>query len=57
MMNPNKLLTPEERARINRVLKRGPKFGDRAELAKYTRALYANVTGRDLAPSSEKRAQ
>ena len=56
-LNPYKLLTPKERARINRALKRAPAFGDRAELAKYTKALYVEVTGRDLAPSAEKRAQ
>jgi hypothetical protein len=56
-LNPYKLLTPEERARINRALKRGPKFGDRARLAQYTKTLYAGVTGRDLPPTAEKRAQ
>ena len=49
MMNPYKLLTPEERARINRALKRAPSIGGRKELAQYTRMLYEKITGRELA--------
>jgi hypothetical protein len=47
-LNPYKLLTPKERARILRALKKGPAL-KRSALAEHTARLYSKVTGRDLA--------
>jgi hypothetical protein len=42
------LLTSEQRQKMNRALKHGPKFGDREKLAAYTARLYQQITGRSL---------
>ena len=48
-----KLLTPKERARINRALKKGPVL-KRSALAEHTTRLFGKVTGRDLKAAAEK---
>jgi hypothetical protein len=52
-LDPYKLLTPQERARINRALKKGPVL-KRSALAEHTAKLYGKVTGRDLKATAEK---
>ena len=56
MMNPYKLLTPKERARMIRALKKAPTL-KRSALAEHTTRLYGKVTGRDLSTTAEKVAQ